>query len=133
MVHWLIYASNFIISLVYVSVEFSQDDGWKRYDVWFFTFAALNYLFIFLLPCFGAGYVTSACGSIGQKVNKTLAKDWPLHHPFRQRCNIHLFVMYVKERQCVFKIGRITFTFTIAWISLLLATIGLVLRLVPVK
>lgn len=129
LVHWLIYATTIITSLVYVTVEYAQDHGWSKPFVWFFTLATVNYLFIFLLPCFNAAYVTSTCGGIAYKINKTTANNWPLRHPFRERNNIHLFLTYTKERQCVFKIGRITFTSTIAWISLLLASIGLVLRL----
>ena len=37
--------------------------------------------------------------------------------PSRYRHNIALFVAYAKERRCGFKIGKITFNASLAWVS----------------
>ena len=46
-----------------------------------------------------------------------MSDDWNEGHPFKDRHNIALFVSYAKERRCGFKIGKITFNASLAWVS----------------
>ena len=62
---------------------------------------------------------------IYEKINRTTSRQWSADHPFTDRKNMAMFITYAKERQCVFKIGRITFTSGLAWFSLFLGAVAL--------
>ena len=54
---------------------------------------------------------------IYEKINSTTSSDWNEGHPFRDRRNIALFITYAKERRCGFRVERMTFNTSLAWIS----------------
>ena len=60
-----------------------------------------------------------------EKINRTTSADWSERHPFKDRHNIALFTSYAKDRQCGFKIGRITFNTSLAWLSFFFGLTGL--------
>jgi len=83
-------------------------------------------LYQFIFPCVCAARITSNCAGIYEKINCTTSDDWPAAaHPFKDRRNIALFISYAKERQCGFKVGRITFNSTLAWFSFFFGLTGL--------
>ena len=60
-------------------------------------------------------------------MNNTV-EDWPDGHLFREREKLQLFIAYARESAVCFKIGRVTFTSTLAWISLFLGSSGLLFK-----
>lgn len=61
-----------------------------------------------------------------EKINSTTFANWNVdRHPFRDRQNIALFISYAKDSGCGFKIGRITFSTSLAWLSFFFGLIGL--------
>ena len=67
---------------------------------------------------------------IYEKVNCSTSDDWNEGHPFKDRNNISLFVSYAKKRRCGFRVGRITFGDSLAWVSFLVGVTGVLLSLV---
>ena len=63
--------------------------------------------------------------AICQKINNTTSEDWNEGHIFRERRNLQMFVSYCSASPICFKIGRITFTSTLAWFSFFFGGTGL--------
>ena len=63
--------------------------------------------------------------AICQKINNTTSEDWNEGHIFRDRRNLQMFVSYCSASPICFKIGRITFTSTLAWFSFFFGGTGL--------
>ena len=68
---------------------------------------------------------------IYEKINCTTSADWNEGHPFKDRRNIVLFISYAKDRHCGFKVGRITFNTSLAWLSFFLGLAALVYHFYP--
>ena len=71
----------------------------------------LGYFFWFLAIC--------------RKINNTTSGDWEEGHLFQDRRNLQMFVSYCSASPICFKIGRITFTSTLAWFSFFFGSTGL--------
>ncbi|XP_022793630.1 uncharacterized protein LOC111332540 isoform X2 [Stylophora pistillata] len=127
MVHWLSYGVGVVISLVYMSKELiskGQNDSPTMNKVYFVLFFVCQ-VYLFLLPCILAAGITSRCRGVYEKINSTTSKDWTEGHPFQDRRNIALFISYAKDSGCGFKIGRITFSTSLAWLSFFFGLTGL--------
>lgn len=62
---------------------------------------------------------------IYENINRTTSDDWSEGHPFRDRDKIAWFISYAKDRRCGFKVGRITFNTSLAWLSFFFGLTGL--------
>ena len=62
------------------------------------------------------------------RLNNTSEDDWPDRHIFRDRAKLQLFISYARDSSVGFRIGRITFTSTLAWFSFFLGSSGLLFR-----
>ncbi|XP_028415748.1 uncharacterized protein LOC114539320 [Dendronephthya gigantea] len=121
--HWLCYGATCLIGVIYISEELAYSSNLLKLA--YISVFFVTHLYLFLLPCVCAACITDMCGGISARVNKTTSKYWHEDHPFRDRAKLTMFTTYAKDRQCVFKVGRLTFTSTLAWISLLLGSTGL--------
>ena len=74
-------------------------------------------LLSFFFSCFFKG--------VYEKINFTTSADWDEGHPFQDRRVLALFISYAKDRQCGFKIGRIRFNTSLAWLSFFFGLTGL--------
>ncbi|XP_028401145.1 uncharacterized protein LOC114524207 [Dendronephthya gigantea] len=119
--HFLCYGSTFLIEIIFIS-ELELRFFRNPLQLVFTTVSLVGVLYLFMFPCICATYITDTCGGIAARFNGTTFKDWHEDHPFRDRAKLIMFTTYAKDRQCVFKVGRITFTPTLAWISLLLGS-----------
>lgn len=123
LLHWLIYGITVIIGFVVVALhKFGHDQLEQK--IYFGVFFSLN-VFLFVFPCVCAAYVTSTCGSISQKINNTTSDEWAEDHIFKDRPKLQMFVSYCTASPICFKIGRITFTSTLAWFSFFFGGTGL--------
>lgn len=123
LLHWLIYGITVIIGFVVVALhKFGHDEVIKK--TYFGTYFALH-VFLFIYPCVCAAYITSTCASISAKINNTTSEDWKEGHIFKDRRQLQMFVSYCSASPVCFKIGRITFTSTLAWFSFFFGGTGL--------
>ncbi|XP_028415752.1 uncharacterized protein LOC114539325, partial [Dendronephthya gigantea] len=122
--HCLCYGATFLIEIIFIS-ELELRFFRNPLQLVSTTLVIVWGFYLFMLPCICATYITDTCGGIAARVNGTTFKDWHEDHPFRDRAKLIMFTTYAKDRQCVFKVGRITFTPTLAWISLLLGSTAL--------
>lgn len=63
--------------------------------------------------------------AIPARINNTTTVDWKEGHIFKERRNLQMFVSYCSVSPVCFKIGRITFTSTLAWCSFFFGGTGL--------
>nr|XP_058968583.1 uncharacterized protein LOC131795026 [Pocillopora verrucosa] len=127
-VHWVSYGVGVVLSVIYISKEILFR---SKYDtpiinlVYLALFFACN-IYLFLVPCIFAARITSKCRGVYEKINSITSANWDVDgHPFRDRQNIALFISYAKDSGCGFKIGRITFSTSLAWLSFFFGLIGL--------
>ena len=67
---------------------------------------------------------------IWETINSSTTDDWNEGHPFKDRINISLFVIYAKSRRCGFKAGIISFYNFLSWVSFLFAVVALFFPLI---
>ena len=67
---------------------------------------------------------------IYEKINCSTTDDWNEGHPFKDRMNISLFVIYAKSRRCGFNAGIISFYDFLSWVSFLFAVVALFFPLI---
>lgn len=113
--HWFTYAAGIPVAIIFLSKGIELIPVLDRVYVSIFIICLL---YLFLLPSVCAARITSHCAGIYEKINHTTSEDWNEGHPFQDRHNIALFISYAKERRCGFRIGRITFNASLAWVSL---------------
>ncbi|KAJ7336693.1 hypothetical protein OS493_011915 [Desmophyllum pertusum] len=125
--HWFTYGVGVILSVIYISKELASRSkyGTHTINLVYLGLFFVCHLYLFLLPCIFAAKITSSCTGICEKINCTTSEDWPAGHPFRDRHNIALFISYAKDRSCGFKVGRITFNTSLAWLSFFFGLTGL--------
>ncbi|KAM7430691.1 hypothetical protein ABFA07_018639 [Porites harrisoni] len=120
-IHWFTYAAGVLLFIVWLSTEVEQllrdGIGIPTVVLVYDGFILVCLVYLFLLPCVCAARITSGCAGIYEKINSTTSSDWNEGHPFRNRRNIALFITYAKDRRCGFRVGRITFNTSLAWIS----------------
>lgn len=125
--HWTTYGADVILSVIYLSMEFHSR---TKYDtpvlnLIYVCLFFVCHLYLFLVPCIFAARITSCCTSVYEKINFTTSADWDEGHPFQDRRVLALFISYAKDRQCGFKIGRIRFNTSLAWLSFFFGLTGL--------
>eukprot|EP00794_Sanderia_malayensis_P000321 gene321-951_t len=121
--HWISYSITTILALVVLLKHFGDENTILK-KIYLVLFSAVH-LLLFVVPCGFAAYMTSVCGRIPSAFNEKTEEFWPEQSLFRDRTTLQLFVSYARESSVSFKIGRITFTSTLAWISLFLGLSGL--------
>ncbi|KAJ7336692.1 hypothetical protein OS493_011914 [Desmophyllum pertusum] len=115
--HWSTYGAGFVVDTIII-YHMPKELLWETPMMMFGIFLQLVFfVYLFTLPCFCAARITNKCAGVYEKINCTTSEDWPAGHPFRDRHNIALFISYAKERRCGFKVGRITFNTSLAWLS----------------
>jgi len=123
LLHWLTYGIVVVCGFVVIALyKFGQDDFLTK--MYFGTFFGLH-VFHFILPCVCGAYVTTVCANIISKVNNTTSDDWCEGHLFKNRKELNMFVAYCMVSPICFKIGRITFSSTLAWCSFIFGSFGL--------
>ncbi|KAL9983359.1 hypothetical protein ACROYT_G005518 [Oculina patagonica] len=125
--HWFTYGVGVVLSVIYISKEllYRSKYGTHTINLVYLGLFFLCHLYLFLLPCMFAANITSNCTGVYEKINCTTSNDWNEGHPFRDRRNISLFISYAKDRRCGFKVGRITFNTSLAWLSIFFGLTGL--------
>lgn len=119
-VHWVTYGAGVVIALIYISEEIKFDTTATEFAFVGLLLFCCFYLFVF--PCYFAASITSSCAGIYEEINRTTG--WEVG-PFSERSNVALFISYAKDRGCGFKVGRITFTTSLAWFSFFFGLTGL--------
>jgi len=125
--HWFSYGAGVVLSVIYISKEFLSRDkyGTPTLNLVYLCLFFVCHIYLFLLPCIFAARITSSCTGTYEEINCTTSADWNDGHPFKDRRNISLFISYVKDRQCGFRVGRITFNTSLAWLSFFFGLTGL--------
>ncbi|CAH3156504.1 unnamed protein product [Pocillopora meandrina] len=127
-VHWVSYGVGVVLSVIYISKEilFRSKYGTPIINLVYLGLFFVCHIYLFLVPCIFAARITSKCRGVYEKINSTTFANWNVDgHPFRDRQNIALFISYAKDSGCGFKIGRITFSTSLAWLSFFFGLIGL--------
>ncbi|XP_078358409.1 uncharacterized protein LOC144643123 isoform X4 [Oculina patagonica] len=127
-VHWFTYGAGAVVAVIYISEESISRAKYHTHAMEFVFLGLLLVcvLYLFVFPCACAARITSNCAGIYEKINCTTSEDWPAQgHPFKDRRNISLFISYAKDRHCGFKVGRITFNTSLAWLSFFFGLTGL--------
>lgn len=112
--HWFTYGAGIPVAIIFVSRGLELIPVLDRLHV---SLYLVCLFYLFLLPSVCAARITNHCLGICEEINHTTSDDWNEGHPFKDRHNIALFVSYAKERRCGFKIGKITFNASLAWVS----------------
>lgn len=130
--HWLSYGAVVIPSVIYLSTEFHSRHkyGTPILNLVYLCLFFVCHLYLFLVPCIFAARITSRCTGIYDDINITITSEWNEGHPFRDRSNTALFLSYAKDRQCGFKIGKIRFNTSLAWLSFFFGLTGLLFHFV---
>jgi len=113
--HWFTYGASVIAFVMYISEEIAMKA--PLMELVYLGCVLVCLLYLFLIPCMCAARITSHCAAIYEEINCTTSAYWSEGHPFKDRQNVALFISYAKERQCGFKIGRMTFNTSLAWFS----------------
>lgn len=126
-VHWFTYGVGIVLSVIYISKELLSRNkyGTETINLVYLGLFFVCHLYLFLLPCLFAARITNSCTGIYENINCTTSDDWNEGHPFRDRDNIAWFISYAKDRRCGFKVGRITFNTSLAWLSFFFGLTGL--------
>jgi len=122
--HWFTFGAGMVVDVILISKEIMTDrdsnptpaDTPATFKISLYLIL-VGVLYLFTLPCFYAARITSKCNGIYERINCTTSNDWKEGHTFRDRRNIALFVSYAKDTGCGFKVGRITFNTSLAWLS----------------
>ena len=104
--------------------------------VFWLVFNSTNFFFISSQIARNSDFTLNRCtwpwcyffmdfSAISQKINTTTSRDWNEGHIFRDRRILQMFVSYCSASPICFKIGRITFTSTLAWFSVFFGGTGL--------
>ena len=88
---------------------------WSNYKIAYRTIGNLSFFFL----------IISLFLAIPSRINNTISRDWKEGHIFKERKELQLFVSYCAASPVCFKIGRITFTSTLAWFSFFFGSTGL--------
>ena len=132
-IHWFFYAVTAFLSIGFVvdiilhklSGTFTCDSACRWGIAFIFAFT-LEHTVLFLYPCFRAASILAARNSL---IKRVCTDDIP-HMPTKLKA---VFVQYMKERKCGFELSifcaRIEFGFNIAYISIFLGLIGIIIKL----
>ena len=132
-IHWFFYAVTAFLSIGFL-VEIilhklygtSTCDSVCRWCIGYIFLFTLEHTVLFLYPCFRAASILAARNSL---IKRVCIYDIP-NLPTKLKA---VFVQYMKERKCGFELSilcaRIEFGFSIAYISIFLGLIGIVIKL----
>ena len=129
-VHWFFYAVTAFLSIGFlVEIILHKRNGCGSVCMWgigYLFLFTLEHTILFLYPCFRAASIKAARNSLIKRVCNENIENMPTKLKA-------VFVQYMKERKCGFKLSifcaSIEFGFNIAYISIFLGLIGIVLKL----
>ena len=134
-VHWFFYAVTAFLSIAFLAEiivhklyggDDSQCNSLCYWGIGYIFVFTLEHTVLFLYPCFRAASILAARNSLIKRVcNKNIQ-----NMPTKLKA---VFVQYMKERKCGFELSilcaRIEFGFNIAYISIFLGLLGIVIKL----
>ena len=132
-VHWFFYALTAFLSIAFLAEiivhklygghEYNSVCGWAIGFVFILT---IEHTVLFFYPCFHAASILAARNSL---IKRVCIEDIP-NMPTKLKA---VFVQYMKERKCGFQLSilcaRIEFGFNIAYITIFLGLLGIVIKL----
>ena len=131
-VHWILYTISAFITIAYLAETIIQrlyghyckcDDDCKFFIFYVFLLA-LEHVLLFLYPCFRAASILEA----RTKLIEDISNENSLDHSDKYN-----FLQYMKKQRCGFTLSifcaRIEFGFNLAYISLFIGVLGLVIKL----
>ena len=134
-VHWFFYAVTAFLSIAFLAEIIvhklyggrgSQCNSVCDWVIGYLFLFTLEHTVLFLYPCFRAASILAARNSL---IKRVCNEDIP-NIPTKLKA---VFVQYMKERKCGFELSilcaRIEFGFNIAYISIFLGLLGIVIKL----
>ena len=139
--HWILYTVTSFLSIalfVDMFIKYIQAGlleppksaiGFSPKQLWLVGLFTLSHCFLFLYPCFKAAAVTVSREKLIKKVNAST------------RCNLSherklIFIQYLKNKKYGFRISffcaRLRFSFNIAYISIFIGLLGVLLKVTSV-
>lgn len=136
LLHVISHGVGFMLLMIWFSIEMSlnyESNMLKQLppsNVIVPVILLLFFFYIFISPFVFAARISSNCAEIWETINCSTTDDWNEGHPFKDRINISLFVIYAKSRRCGFKAGIISFYNFLSWVSFLFAVVALFFPLI---
>ena len=130
-VHWFMYAITAFMSVAYLVdtvIEYKQHftQNYHYLIILYVLLFTLEHTVLFMYPCFRAASILEARNTLIYRVTK---QQWPPVIKSR-------FLQFMKEQRCGFVLSllcvRIEFGFNIAYISIFIGIIGIVVRVISV-
>ena len=141
--HWIFYTvtSFLLIALFLDMVEFYMHSkffsptnlaiGFQDVELVIFALFTLQHCFLFLYPCFKAAAVTVSREKLIKKVNAYQGDNHPLTRERKQ-----LYIQHLKNMKFGFRVSffcaRLRFGFNVAYISIFIGLLGVLLKLTGV-
>ena len=138
--HWILYTVTTFLSIAifidmfikYIQAGLPEPPksaiGFSNEQLWLVGLFTLAHCFLFLYPCFKAAAVTLSRERLIKKVNENITCK--LSHERKQ-----LFIQYLKNKKYGFRISfcaRLRFSFNIAYISIFIGLLGVLLKVTSV-
>ena len=141
-VHWIFYTVTSFLSIAlfldmlqfYMNSNFDPSNGkgigFSLHELAVVGLFTLQHCFLFLYPCFKAAAVTVSREKLIKKVNA---------HPLNEHLSLekkHLYIHHLKNKKFGFRISffcaRLRFGFNVAYISIFIGLLGVLLKLTGV-
>jgi hypothetical protein len=102
----------------------------NEFQFWIFQIAFLAFaLYPFLYPSLCAASLTGKCSNMLEQLNFISSTGWRQDHPLRHRREMNDFLTFANQAHCGFRVGRLTFSNGLAWLSTFFGVFGLVIKL----
>ena len=126
-VHWFRLAILVVIFLAEMVSLFKYASDW--FLSYQFVLWTIISLYVFVYPNYCASSVTARCNKMLKDLNMTTDDEWQTGHPLCNRSQLTLFLQYAQFTNCGYRVGDLTFGFSLAWFSTLIAISGLAVKL----